>query len=946
LSGRVRQVLIAASLLTARGSGVGNVETVGPIDGEDNRRVTHARLRPASVPVVASDALPATKPIGVWMTRSGRSMSHLARGWMRALTLASLVAVGLAAQVGVAAARPQRQAVSAGRDRRVVVGDTIKLEGRVARTRTGSLDRWKVTYEPRNARGRKAASLRSSGLVARFRARVPGVYRLRLAVGRGAAAISDSMSLTEIPATPMVPVDTMVGDLMHQGIMVGGKTYHQDGDGLPFAQVLVLERNSLALVSNTSYWGDDSPGEMEADLKKLPATDLVIVNIRQLRHHELCDDGNLIRALSYIGAKFSVPCDALPVDFSAIGVPGMHAGEANQRVAPTKDSAPPAAMRGYLSPDQYLEYGYVPSTQVTLDYGADDRCAHAPGCVAGRGGYLVRVFDPHTFKPANGDGSFFWTTGDGNAEPMAKALDSIPQGDLVTVESVGAQARNGPNPPSGPFLRLVGPLNSRQTMMGLDAAIARIGGTRNGFNHAAEMVPADSSHGDVYTLVGWAGAREGQGAESAAGLNGVGATARLSLVLRPDRDSLLRPAEVSTNADHPGALSTLVLDRGKDTWPLADDAGAMRAFSYLGSTDEQLGSDPRSAYWSQNLNQSATNAIIAKLDHVSPPPGADFTQEQFDTARAELIKELGWVGKVRAYLNDLSSPFTDNALSSWAGVQTIADKVHDSIDPPNDEIVTSWLELVTKILQLAAPFSEGGTADVADLLDFGVWAFGADKLGAATNGEFRVKANELGARLVERAQDAKQTYDRVGDAIVSDYADLRELGTHAGCNPGPSNPGCPPQWAFTKADQARASVNVYRAAQAIAYETLVPLVYHVYELLPADLTKPPTYQEQYKCGAVHPFSYVPTNSSATLLQTLDPAGGNNEYQVYVLGVLRALHLWADPPRPEIASRMFDPVPDTADPNAGGLGISPERFLSGAQHIEAGSVPAGNCFWQP
>jgi hypothetical protein len=138
-----------------------------------------------------------------------------------------------------------------------------------------------------------------------------------------------------------------------------------------------------------------------------------------------------------------------------------------------------------------------------------------------------------------------------------------------------------------------------------------------------------------------------------------------------------------------------------------------------------------------------------------------------------------------------------------------------------------------------------------------------------------------------------------------------------------------------------------RAAQAIAYETLVPLVYHVYELLPADLTKPPTYQEQYKCGAVHPFSYVPTNSSATLLQTLDPAGGgNNQYQVYVLGVLRALHLWADPPRSEIVSRMFDPVPDNADPNAGGLGISPERFLSGAQHIKADSVPAGNCFWQP
>ena len=870
---------------------------------------------------------------------------------MRALTLASLVAVALAAQAGVATARSERGLVSAGRGQRGLVGETIELTGRVGRARQGLPDRWRVTSEPRNARGRQAPSLSWSRLDALFRARVPGVYRLRLTVGRGAAAVSGSVSVTEIPATPMVPVHTMVGVSSHGGIRVGDVTYESPRATV---QVVVLARKTLGFVSNTVY-ALHTLYQMEADLKKLPATDLVIVSLRSLPTGYK-NDSNLIKALSYIGAKFSVPYDTPWVDYSAIGVPKMHEGEADQMIAPAaggSEQQPAAAMRGYLSPDQYLEYGYIPSRQVIRHYGADNRCApdetwHGIRCpVASEGaGFWVESFTPYTFTPIESNRHYFATGGSDNASQqyaaalMAEKLGSIPRGDVVTVESMSSRAANGA------YLSPVGHNIDRQTMEKLALAVARVGGTRNAFNRAAGMVPAAASAGAVYTLVGWAGAGEGKGAESAADVNGVGDTARLDLVLRPDHESLLRPAEVTTNGDPPSALSELVLDRGKDKWPLADDPGAMRAFAYLGSTDGQLGSDPRSAYWTQDLNQTATNAMIAELEHVAYPTGSDFTKEQFETARVELIKELGWVGKVRAYLGELSSPFTDNALSSWATVQTVADKVYKSVAPPNDETATSWNELVKLILHMLDPVTAGVSGHVADLLDFGVWAYGASKSGAPTSGEFRVKANELGARLVERALEAKPTYDRVGDAIVSDYAALRELGTNAGCNP--SDPKCPRQWAFTRADKTQASVDVYRAAEALAYQTMIPLGYWVYEMRPAVLAKPPIYQEQYKCGGGHPFSNVSTKASATLLQALDTKGKENEYQVYALAQRGYPSEYPDPPTVEVRDRMFDPVSQSGDPNAGGLGIPQAQFMADAERHKWYYDPyfPVACYWQP
>ena len=903
-------------------------------------------------------------------TDPSASTARRAAGWSRALAVAGVIVLALVVYGGLAraastgrhelrggpptsAAKPGWRVVSAGRDRRVVVGDVIALDGRVGAAWRGRPVRWRIVAAPGDARGRMTARLSSAtALDARFRPRVLGQYTLRLTVGRGAQAVSGTVTLAAVSPTPMVPIDTHAGDAAHPAIRIGSTTYHPtSGSGSGVMFVLVLDRQTLSKVdAHTFVLGQNNVWRHDVSdfLDKFDDGDLVIVSTWP-GHLQASTGG--AKPLTRIGTELFDPPVQPNAYYSAIGVPGMKPGEADEEYQPASAPLASVGMRGYLSPDQHLDYGYIPSMRTIRHYGADNRCApdeteRHDRCPVSSAGFWVETFDPHTLKPiASYNPHYFSLHGDccqqSSAEDMVRILDSVPRGDLVTVESMTSRSHNGA------YLSPIGHGIDRATTRKLALAIANVGGTRNAFNRAGSMVPAASSAGAVYTLVGWGGAGEGKGAESAADVNGVGDTARLDLVLRPDHHSLLRPAEVTTNGDRPSALPALVLDRGNDKWPLADDPGAMRAFAYLGSTDEQLGSDPRSAYWIQNLDQSATNALIDKLEHVAYPSGSDFTKEQFEAARAELITELGWVGRVRAYLTEVSSPFADNALSSWVTAQTVADKVYESVKPPDDETATSWIEFVKTILHLADPFTEGASGHVADLLDFGVWAYGATQSGAPTSGEFRFKANELGARLVERAQEANATYDRVGDAIVSDYASLRELGTHAGCNP--SDPKCPPQWAFTKQDRVQASVDVYRATEALAYQKLTPLGYRVYAMLPALLTKPPIYQEQYKCGGEHPFSNVPTKASATLLQTLDTSTrydpmGINGYQVYALG--RPLRIYVDPPPAEIVDRMFDPVSHSGDPNAGGLGISQAQFMAEAKHTTFYQSPVANCWWQP
>jgi hypothetical protein len=402
----------------------------------------------------------------------------------------------------------------------------------------------------------------------------------------------------------------------------------------------------------------------------------------------------------------------------------------------------------------------------------------------------------------------------------------------------------------------------------------------------------------------------------------------LTGVVRPDRESRLRPAQVTNSAINTDALSALMLKPPKTTWPLDNDPGAKRALRYLGNANPQLGPDPRSAYWTQSWDQSDTGSIRGDIAKVPYPAGEDFTSAQFDAAKAQLDQELKWVGNVRSYMTKLASPYGPNAaLTAWKDAQTIADTIYESANSPDKEAAFKWLELTEAILELFGPATHEVTGTIAAAMEIAAWVYGATNEGAPTAEEINIKAHEFGAELVEHAQQQEATFRRIGDAIVSDPDKLSLLGEKGGCNP--SSPQCPKEFAFSEADRVAASVDVYRGFEKESYLELLPLEYHVMALTRQwergrQRERPaPPWPGDYQCSLYFPWSGYEDlpRASGDLLQEVDMTGRDHGWDTFVLSAPSATDVHGSPPSVRILKRMFDPVSESGDPRAGGLNIS-------------------------
>ena len=187
----------------------------------------------------------------------------------------------------------RRPLSGAGRDRRIVRGSRIKLNGRVRehpRGPSGDPVRWKIVDVPRRSRllrrsASKSASAKQPGLRAPTSLRagikpdVNGTYTLKMTAGSGAGATTDRVDLHAVPDTPMVQVHTRVapGPDEAEGrpaIQVWNKTYvapflsEEGGTGSYYGgefvdvdspeyqalfQVLILDRTTLEYVANVTY---------------------------------------------------------------------------------------------------------------------------------------------------------------------------------------------------------------------------------------------------------------------------------------------------------------------------------------------------------------------------------------------------------------------------------------------------------------------------------------------------------------------------------------------------------------------------------------------------------------------------------------------------------------------------------------------------------------------
>ena len=849
--------------------------------------------------------------------------------------------------------------VGAGRDHDVVVGSRARLRGDL-RNGSRSKLRWRLVGGPRPAEAKQAVTGRAganvrlaspAGPTAGFVPRSPGRYVFGLTHGKGRRAVTDRVTVSAVPPSPLVPVDTMAGT----GIKVGDTTYPNEG-GL--IQTVVLDRKTLALDYSRTYY---ATADLDADLKQLGADKLVIVSASYNGTLSQAWAG-LVTTLRRLGIDLGQAGYDNGIQgrwFSAIGAVGMTPGTADvrYRIPPgfPHDDDDEGEMVGYLTPDQYGNFGFVSSQKEEYSLGGEEvpPCAGGiPSCGDTHIGYRLSVHDPYEYEPGPGDGKVFDTNGRGltpqqltdEATKMADALDAVPGGYIVSIEAVSNRRSGETNypPPVGAV--------STAAMKRLAQSVADAGGTRNGFNHAATVAGVPASGGDVYVMVGWHGAGEGNGEESAAGVDASGDVPELSGVLRPDLNSMLRPTEAAETSEYTNELSNLALAEPHSGWPLDDNPGAQNAIAYLAKQDNTLSPDIRSSYWTMNLD---INGLIQKIGGTTYPAGAAFSEADFDAAKAEILQELEWVGKVRSYLDQLSKPFSDTGVQNWAAVQTIGERIHEQAEADSTKVSVDWLEVIDAALELiplVGPQSHAAAEAVEALTEettAAIRVWGAIDVDGEPFGGRVVTANELGAEMANQARDAQASFAAMGDVIVSDYDKLKELGTYAGCNP--SSPDCPEEWGLDKAKLTSMSASLYLDVERESYLKLLPLGYKVFSLARKGdfqghfLRYQPPDPAEYYCNGHYPWSKYPdlARSSTSLLQELDSTGaGDNGWDTFVFSAQPGSNdIHGTPPSADILDRMFDPISASGNPTIGGLGLFWTQFA-----IPQTQIPEGQRSW--
>ena len=826
--------------------------------------------------------------------------------------------------------------VGAGRDERAVAGKPMEstvawpaLAGRcVGRSSTGR-------------RGRLASA---AGRTADFTPTEPGTYTLHLTAG----GVSDTVEV-DAGYGPLVPVDTQAVDptTNEPAIRVGGNYYTTVNT--TGTQVLVLDRKTLQRYEDNTWM---TVAQIKQDLGELNDSVLVIAVQRTAM--------DLTGAFAGIGVPAAASATGSGVTFSAVGIPGLAAGQANWMNGASRasgDAGVPGRMTGYLSPDSYDNYGYIPGLgQTDFSYGtaSGSPCRKGdPGGICGNAnnvGYLVTVRDHFTLADvtylSGGAYQFFGTNGRNlsaaqqtqQAAGMLAMLQAVRAGDVVTIQGISnSQAGEG-----GQDRALVGTIDAG-TMHALSQAVVGVGGTRNGFNSAAADQGIDElSHGQSYMLVGWAGApEEGAGAEASEGVAGTKDAAALSGALRPDSSSQYRPMAVSPTPGLSASLDTIILDEpNPSAWPLK--GGALKALSWLGDTDPRLGPDPRNAYWTQDLDQSDTNSIIEGMRDQTYPDDQSFSNAQFRTAKAELIQELRWVGNTRSYLDKLSQPFASNALGGWAEAQDIADTVYHDATTSTNPVAMEWLQFT----QLLIGFAGTPGQVISRVLQLGMWAYGASADGGPGPAEIKTTADKVGTAFIVQAETAEATSQNMGDVIVSDYAKLKEVGTYGGCNTGAT--GCPPGLAYSSADRKQASADVYRGIELQAWVKLLPLGFPTFDLVPpyesgGQQADPASYF--CNAGSQQPFNGYPAAAYTSFFQQWDPNANpyqkNGLYEMYALS--KDSGLSATPPPTEILNRLFGPLSPSGDPRNGGLGMTLAAYVRMTSPMPWSST---RCTWGP
>ena len=864
---------------------------------------------------------------------------------------------------------------AAGIDAEVAVGDKIRLGGdsrsEVAKLsgRDGpGLDySWAAVDAPHGAPPNAGLKhVHKARPTLRFKA--PGEYRIRLTVtSKSGKSGSDVIEAEALPGA-FVPIDTMAtNDSGTPGIKVGNKFYAAapgTQQNPPWFQVLVLNRKTLEPIPDKSktYLCHEAPNgfciddELRSDLKELDSSNLVIAVNQPQRSWKQPQ----YLSFQKIGVR-GTGAEDLPATgagtFSAVGVPGLATGQADAKVV-VRGAPGSGRMQGYLvrdengeSPDDNGMYTWLPPERVPFDTRSASECfdtqsgrvcAHAM-TVGGHtyrdttspfSGYLVEIFDGHTLENvldrpfSTSDGS----TGKNLMNEFIRQNAPPGSGNLVMISAV-----EDVDQPT-----LAG--DDGGTVRNLADTVASLGGSKDQF------LRSGTTKGSHYSLVGWAGAGQGSGTETSKLKDPNPGDGRLRGVLTRDHDQEYRPSDTSAATAPSDALADLLVQPASK-WPLDGDPGAQKALSWLGKRDTQLGPNPRSAYWLSTNTPADWNRLYNVINGVTYPGDKEgFTQADFDAAKAELLQELNWVSRTRSYLETVSAPFTKNTISGW-DLKAIADQV--TLRPPNDHAVVAARDIFSGMIKLLGSAAGGPGSGVANVFTMALKYVMQTKDGADKD-QINARADQLIAETQQRMQQAQESFQRIGDIVVSDYQKLKTAGTYGKCNPQ-DNPDCPRAWQFTPDDVKVSTAAIWRSVESQFDQQFMSLTFPSYKLPQAYNQTDP--RQHFTCDhgghtVDHPLASLPDNGFAPLLQGFTPKGSFPVYEVNVMASLQPVTPFnpnVAPPPASVTNRMFGPVSSSTDPKQGGLGVHlPDYFLrTGAADFKSAfekKAVLSNCGW--
>jgi hypothetical protein len=259
--------------------------------------------------------------------------------------------------------------IGAGPDRVVDSGARIRLDGSSSRAGRGTLAlRWQIARRPAGSKARLRGDRGAKPVLVGAK---PGEYRIKLhadqvePVPAGAAVASASevapstSDTTKICVQPDVrptgvPIETIVSS-GNPEVKVGSSSYPMQNPGESFLQVVVLDRCSLELISNTSYPANIvGLAEFEQAARSLGSEDLVILSGGAQSYGGPTQDWrfeSILREEFGVVTGFGIGqiSGLVHGDFSAISVPGTPPGAATQLIGGSRaQGVPEGDISGFL----------------------------------------------------------------------------------------------------------------------------------------------------------------------------------------------------------------------------------------------------------------------------------------------------------------------------------------------------------------------------------------------------------------------------------------------------------------------------------------------------------------------------------------------------------------------------------------------------------------------